>query len=145
MLKILYYNYETRNFLLSFFLDESGFLTPYMDLRLTLPTTPDKSYFPRIQEKWTPGRSLAPTPEIKTSECFLKLWPFPGIWATRCFLFDNKILTTGLRAELGFLGVVIRTFITTPFIWGLLYNTGFSFFLKNLLMKKIWFNVVKKM
>ena len=114
-----------------------------MDLRLTLPTTPDKSYLPLTQEKCTPGKSRAPTPDIKTSECFLRLWPLPGICATRCFLLDNSTFTTGRRAELGFLGVVIRTFITTPFIWGLLNNIGFNFFLKKRFLKNIWFSVTK--
>lgn len=95
-----------------------------------------------MQEKCTPGKSLAPTPDIKTSECFLRLCPFPGIWATRCFLLESRTLTTGLLAELGFLGVVIRTFTTTPLIWGLLKSIGFNFFLKKRCLKKIWFNVV---
>ena len=87
-----------------------------------------------MQEKCTPGKSLAPTPEIKTSECLRRLWPLPGMCATRCLLFDNINLTTGLLAELGFLGVVIRTLLTTPRICGWYPNIGLIFLLKCLIV-----------
>ena len=51
---------------------------------------------------------------------------------TLCLLLDSKTLATGLLAEFGFLGVVILTLITVPFICGCQPNIGF-FFLSNFL------------
>lgn len=38
-------------------------------------------------------------------------------------------VTTFLNAELGFLGVVVKTFKQTPFRWGFLLNAGTGTFL----------------
>ena len=83
----------------------------------------------------TTGKSLAPTPQIKTRECLRKLWPEPGICAKAFFFVDNLDFTTGRRAELGLRGVHILNRNTIPLRCGEPFNFGlFNFFIK---MKRI--------
>ena len=109
-----YIIYNLRNFLRNFLILELGVLVPYIERRLVLLEIAKKSFTPRIQECLTPGKSLAPTPQTKTAECFLKVCPIPGKCATTFLLLIKIILATGLRAEFGFFGVAIRTRITVP-------------------------------
>jgi hypothetical protein len=83
-----------------------------------------------------PGKSFTRPPRINTTENFCKLWPpSPGICAVINFKFDNRILATLRKAEFGFLGVVTKILIQTPFFCGHFFNAGalifhFLFFLK---------------
>ena len=45
--------------------------------------------------------------KIKTTECSCRLWPSPGIYAVTSNPLDNLTLATFLKAEFGFLGVVV--------------------------------------
>ena len=106
---------------------ECGWGMPYIDLLLFLPITPWKSKTPRQSEYETPGRSLAPPPLTKTVECFFKLCPIPGICAVNLFLDVSLTLAVGLLAELGFLGVNIRTLAIDPLTWGHALSAGADF------------------
>ena len=69
---------------------------------------------------YTPGKSLAPLPRIKTFENFFKLWFPPGTYVIDVNFMFRRNFKVFLLAELGFLGEVIRTRTTVPSLWGLL-------------------------
>ena len=63
-------------------------------------------------------------PRIKTTEYWRRLCPIPGMYASTFFPVDNFTFATFLKAELGFLGVRVKTFKQTPRRCGLLLSAG---------------------
>ena len=96
------------------------FLTPYFDRAVFRSFTQLRSSIPRIALKLTPGRSfILPFLNIIT-ECSTKLCQFPWTPTKILTLNETLTLTTFLRAELGFLGFIVKTLIQIPFLFGIL-------------------------
>src|SRR3989344_4348420 len=62
-----------------------------------------------------------------TTECSCKLCPSPGIYAVTSMPFVKRTLAIFRKAELGFLGVVVETFVQTPRLKGAGKKTGLFF------------------
>src|SRR3989338_8119763 len=90
------------------------FLAPYFDLEDFLFAVPERSNLPLTKWYLTPGKSLTLPPLTKTIPCSAKSCPIPWIYAVTSVLFDNLTLATFLKAEFGFLGVIVLTKVTTP-------------------------------
>jgi hypothetical protein len=84
-----------------------GRFDPYFDLPRLLSETPMESRVPLIIWYRTPGRSFTLPPRIMTMECSWRLCPTPGIYAVTSIPVMSLTLATFLRAEFGFLGVVV--------------------------------------
>lgn len=52
------------------------------------------------------------------------MYPIPGILAVRRREFDNATFATWRTAELGFLGDIVVTLVTTPLTWGEAFKAG---------------------
>ena len=61
------------------FYDSDGIFVPYLLRDVRRLDKPKKSNFPRMALYLAPGTSLALPPRTKTTECFYKLCPSPGI------------------------------------------------------------------
>lgn len=77
-----------------------------------------QSYFPRTTLSFTPGRSCVRPPSTKTMLCSCRLCPSPGIKTTTSLPLLSRTRAHLRFAELGFLGLRIMVFSTTPFSWG---------------------------
>src|SRR5687767_16006521 len=62
----------------------------------------------------TPGRSRTRPPRTRTIECSCRLCPSPPMYAVISFPFDSRARAILRSAELGCLGVVVRTTRHTP-------------------------------
>jgi hypothetical protein len=100
-----------------------------LDLRCFLFATPDVSKEPLTVWYRTPGRSFTLPPRIKTTECSWRLWPSPPIYEVTSYPLVSLTLQTFLKAELGFLGVVVYTRVQTPLRCGDFSKAGTSVFL----------------
>ena len=101
-----------------------GFLAPYFDLPCILLATPAQSSAPLTIWYLTPGRSLTLPPLIRTTLCSCKLCPTPPMYAVTSNPFVSLTLATFLKAELGFLGVVVLTTVQTPLLCGHSLSAG---------------------
>ena len=59
--------------------DSDGIFVPYLLREVRRFERPKKSNLPRTALYLAPGTSFAFPPRTKTTECFCKLWPSPGI------------------------------------------------------------------
>src|SRR3989338_2547087 len=95
------------------------FLAPYFDLEDFLFAVPERSNLPLTKWYLTPGKSLTLPPLTKTIPCSAKSCPIPWIYAVTSVLLDSLTRATFLKAEFGFLGVIVLTKVTTPRFCGL--------------------------
>jgi hypothetical protein len=95
-----------------------GRFVPYFDRLCIRPSTAVASRTPRTTWYRTPGRSLTRPPRNRTTECSWSLCPSPGMYAETSEPFVRRTRATLRRAELGFLGVVVKTFVQTPRLKG---------------------------
>ena len=51
---------------------------------------------------------------MRTTECSWRLCPIPGMYAVTSIPFERRTRATFLKAELGFFGVTVMTFVQTP-------------------------------
>ena len=72
----------------------------------------------------TPGRSWARPPLTSTTLCSWRLCPSPGMYAWRTFPDVRRTRATLRLAELGFLGLAVKTCITMPLRCGLVSSRG---------------------
>ena len=72
----------------------------------------------------TPGRSCARPPLTSTTLCSWRLCPSPGMYAWRTFPDVRRTRATLRLAELGFLGLAVKTCITMPLRCGLVSSKG---------------------
>ena len=86
--------------------------------------TGEKSNAPRTSEYPTPGKSLALPPWTKTLLYLEHTYPIPGTRAVILKSLVNLTLATCREAEFGFLGLIVVTLLTIPFIWGRLVKAG---------------------
>src|ERR1700722_18813474 len=61
---------------------------------------------------------------MSTIECSCKLWPTPGIYVVTSIPLVSRTRATLRSAELGFLGVVVKTRVHTPRRWGAPFSAG---------------------
>src|SRR5690348_10622971 len=62
----------------------------------------------------TPGRSFTRPPRISTTECSCRLCPSPGMYAVTSMPLVRRTRAIFRRAEFGFFGVIVRTWVQTP-------------------------------
>lgn len=72
----------------------------------------------------TPGKSFARPPCTNTRLYLEHTYPAPGTRAVTLMSLVNLTFAMWRDAELGFLGLVVVTLVTIPFIWGLLHKAG---------------------
>lgn len=95
-----------------------GRLAPYWLRDCFLFATHCVSSTPRTIWYRTPGKSFTRPPRIITTECSWRLWPSPPIYAMTSYPLVIFTFATFRRAELGFFGVIVYTFVHTPRFWG---------------------------
>src|SRR5207249_2306240 len=61
---------------------------------------------------------------MSTSECSCRLWPTPGIYVVTSMPLVSRTRATLRSAELGFLGVCVKTRTHTPRFCGLFCSAG---------------------
>src|SRR5579862_9809264 len=65
-----------------------------------------------------PGKSLTRPPRMSTTECSCRLCPMPGMYAVTSTPLVRRTRATLRKAEFGFFGVMVRTWVQTPRFWG---------------------------
>ena len=78
-----------------------------------------QSYFPLTTLTLTPGKSLVLPPSTNTTLCSCKVCPSRGMNAIISFPLLRRTRQHLRLAEFGFLGFLVRTCSTMPFICGL--------------------------
>src|SRR3990170_1671203 len=95
-----------------------GALAPYLLRPCLRSRTPAASRVPRMMWYLTDGRSFTRPPRTRTTECSWRLWPMPGMYAVTSIWLVRRTRAILRRAELGFFGVIVRTWRQTPRFWG---------------------------
>ena len=78
-----------------------------------------QSYFPLTTLTLTPGKSLVLPPSTNTTLCSCRVCPSPGMKAIISFPLLRRTRQHLRLAEFGFLGFLMRSCSTIPFICGL--------------------------
>ena len=100
------------------------FPAPYLDRPCFRFFTACRSLVPRTTLYLTPGKSLTLPPRMSTTECSCRLCPSPGMKAITERELHSRTFATLRRAELGFLGVRLYTFVQIPLLCGDLSKAG---------------------
>ena len=102
-----------------------------------------QSYFPLTTLTLTPGKSLVLPPSTSTTLCSCSVCPSPGMKAIISFPLLRRTRQHLRLAEFGFLGFLMRSCSTIPFICGLplMGPLAFGFRLTGPCLM-IWFSVL---